>query len=75
MSTVRARDDSSKERVWFSADSESGVYSKSCCPMVIICDPDWLRKIDVLLEDDAVIEARWPKRSSDVGRRVGAAGD
>ncbi len=35
--------------------------------------PDWLRKIDTLLEDEAVIEvvAQASKRA---GRRVGAAG-
>ena len=36
--------------------------------------PDWLRKIDTLLEDDAVMRW-WPKRSSNGGRRAGAADD
>jgi hypothetical protein len=36
--------------------------------------PDWLRKIDTLLEDDAVIEVVGPRAWKRAGRRVGAAG-
>ena len=59
---------SSKERAWFSAESESGVCSKSCCPTGTNCGPTGCGKIDTLLEDEAVIEvvaqaleARWPQ--------------
>ena len=36
--------------------------------------PDWLRRIDTLLEDEAVIDTVVHRRSRRAGLRVGAAG-
>jgi len=66
-STLPARDISAKERAWFSADSGSGVVRGPVARRAQTV-ADWLRKIDRLLEDEALIdvgaqalEARWPQ--------------
>ena len=59
---------SSKERVWFSVDQRERSLFEVFLPDGHKLWPDWLRQIDTLLEDEAVIdtvvqalEARWPQ--------------
>ena len=65
-STLQALN-ATKERAWFYADSASEPVRSVAADGHKLW-PDWLRKIDTLLEDEAVIEvvakgleARWPQ--------------
>ena len=51
-----ARDDSSKEWAWFSADSGSECVFEVLLPDGHKLSPDWLRKIDTPLEDEGVFD-------------------
>src|SRR5258705_9682814 len=66
--TLRARDASSKERVMVQRRQRERSLFEVLLPDGHKLWPDWLRKIDTLLEDEAVIEvvaqaleARWPQ--------------
>jgi hypothetical protein len=65
---------SAAERAWFNVDGANVVCSKFCCPDEHKLWPDWLRKIDTLLEDEGVIEVVARKDSKRGGRRVAGVG-